>query len=264
MKTMNVTAALLAASLPLSTLALAQDQPDTIDTEQGSGDETQIEVVPGAEPVTVILRIKDARRERAPLNLPRLRLPKEERELRWADRDRPFVFTAGVGLQFVDGMSREKASGGLIPVVQMRLASDRYFWVAEVGAGSTLVPEIGSTHRWQRDVMLYARTGPNIPLYRGARSDTRLQPTLGFRHVQGTRGRNTGCSNIVPWVEPNCWQDSSESFSFTNLTGSLGLERTQWITPKVGVTFGASMGFMHVPGRGEDGTEIGLSVGVTL
>ncbi|TVQ94849.1 MAG: hypothetical protein EA397_00775 [Deltaproteobacteria bacterium] len=70
MTTMNATVALLEASLPLTTLALAQDQPDTIGGEQDSGDETPIEVDPGSEPATIILRVEGDRRKRAPLSQP--------------------------------------------------------------------------------------------------------------------------------------------------------------------------------------------------
>lgn len=145
MKTLNVTAAILAASLPLTTLALAEDQPQAreVELEQDAVDGTQIMVEPGSQPVTIVLRVEDARakrereRERKPV-----RQPRQHAQKRWAERDRPFVLTVGGTHSYIGGLHSEAGSRGSAGGWEVRLASDQHFWVAEVGTGSVGPPQL--------------------------------------------------------------------------------------------------------------------------
>ena len=277
MKTLNVTAALLAASLSLSTLALAEDQPQTqeVELEADAVDGARIEVDAGSQPVTIMLRIEDARSKpkRKPFRLPEVSLSSPHRALSIARRDRPVVFTVDVNQQAIGGLHSEAGSRGLAMGWALRLASDRHFWVAEVGSGSVGptpsfgVARLSSTPQWRHSGQAsYARVGLNLPLYRGVRSDTRLQPTLGGRVYRGDVSRAAGCVSRWFWSSqpPDCWEAGRESVSHDNLTGSLRLERTQWFSPKFGITFGTTLGFVQVPGRRENETELGISIGATL
>lgn len=89
---------------------------------------------------------------------------------------------------------------------------------------------------------------------------------MGGRIYRGTVSRREGCASQWPYRSgpPNCWEATSEPVSHQNLTGSLRLERTQWFSPKFGLTFGTTLGLVQVPGRGENQSEFGLSIGATL
>lgn len=54
------------------------------------------------------------------------------------------------------------------------------------------------------------------------------------------------------------------ALSHDNLTGSLRLEQTQCFSSTFGIAFGTTLGFVQVPGRGENETELGPSIGATL
>ena len=253
MKTLNAHAALLAASLMLCTTAYAQEEAPPATS---SSDSLPEEAAPGSDQpreqrIVISLEITDARKTPPAPKVKPERRTKEERKLLWAERDRPMVLTLGVGArhlsQFID------RADFFAPTIDVSVASDRYYWVVNAGFGRLwdYINLLGCC-----DVdgpLFYANGGLNLPVYRGAKADLRVQPTLGVRHTTGEQSGTQLFSGSF-----------SETFTYTDMTAALGLERTHWFSNEVGLTLGGSLGMLaSLDGQGIH-SELSLSAGVSF
>ena len=255
MKTLNAHAALLAASLMLCTTAYAQEEAPPATS---SSDSLPEEAAPGSDQpreqrIVISLEITDARKTPPAPKVKPERRTKEERKLLWAERDRPMVLTLGVGARHLWPKGDLDRMDYFAPTIDFSLTSDRNYWVVNAGVGGVWSYFKLFNCCDTRGPLFYANGGLNLPVYRGAKADLRVQPTLGVRHTTGEQSGTQLFSGSF-----------SETFTYTDMTAALGLERTHWFSNEVGITLGGAFG-MVVPLASQGiHSELSLSAGVSF